>query len=302
MRAGLFGLLLLLFSQLVCARPELLVVGSESAHHRAVFAAMQQVLERERAAPEAVFLTLEQYRAWRGSPPALLISLGSAAAQELAATRAGVPLLCVLLSQAEFLALPPGGGTAPSAIFIEQPLRRYLLLARVAVPQRRDVGAILGPVSGRLAADLRREGERLHLEVQTASISAEHELDAALGRIVTPSSVLLALPDSLVVNVDTARTLILGAYHRGAALIGYSQALAKAGALMAVHSTPEQFGREAGEMVLAALAATPPRLSPARYPSYYSVSVNYQVARALGLEIPAEEKLLQALRRQEAAP
>jgi len=298
---ALWFCLALLPSAVWSASPQVVVVGGTGAYHHAVFTAMRGVVEQARSSRQVVFRTVEQYLADKTQQPVLLVAVGTAAAEALVSLPRRAPLLCVLIPRGEYAALPQQDGAALGALFVDQPLRRYLLLARLTLPERRNVGAVLGPLSGVLAEELRSEGRRLQLDVHTATIESDQELAAAVEQASVPAGVLLALPDPLVVNVDTARTLILSAYHRGVALVGYSQALAKAGALMAVHSTPEQLGQEAGEMVLAALASAPLRLPPPRHPSYFSVSVNYQVARALGLNLPAEESLVRELQRQEGA-
>lgn len=282
------------------ASPRIVVVGGESVHHRAVFVAMRQALERGRSGYELVYRTLEQYQAESESPAVMWVAVGAAAAQALAAAPRTVPLLCVLLPRSEFASLPRTGTAPLGALFVDQPVHRYLLLARLTLPERSQIGAVLGPLSVDMAGELRDAGRRLQLEVTTVTVADSTGLGTAMAQVSRPDGVLLALPDPAVVNADTARTLILDAYHRGVALIGYSQALAKAGALMAVHSTPEQLGQEAGEMVLASLAGQ--LLPPPRYPSYFSVSVNYQVARALKLYLPAEDRLARELRQLEGAP
>lgn len=293
---------LMLLPATFAAPPRIVVVGGESVHHRAVFVAMRQALERGRSGHELVYRTLEQYQAEPVPSPVMLVSVGTVAAQALAAAPRAVPLLCVLLPRGEFSALPQTGTAPLGALFIDQPVRRYLLLARLTLPERRQFGAVLGPLSSALEGELLAEGRSLQLEVKTATLGDGVGLTGALEQVSRPHGILLALPDPVVVNADTAGTLILDAYHRGIALIGYSHALAKAGAVMAVHSAPEQLGQEAGEMILAALASRPVALPPPRYPSYFSVSVNYQVARALELNLPAEERLVRELRQLEGAP
>lgn len=297
----LLGCLTLILSGTAWAQARVVVVGGESAHHRVVFAAMRQALERGRSGTEVMYRTVAQYQTEPLARPELLVAIGTAAAEVLTALPREAPLLCVLLPRADYAALPQSEAVGAGALFIDQPVRRYLMLARLSLPQHRTVGAVLGPVSSALEEELRSEGQRLRLDTHIATIAEGQELAGALEQLTQTTDIALALPDPVVVNADTASTLILDAYHRGVPLIGYSQALAKAGALMALHTTPEQVGQEAGEMVRAALAATPVRLPPPRYPSYYSIAVNYQVARALGLELPAEEQLLRELRRQETA-
>jgi ABC-type uncharacterized transport system substrate-binding protein len=82
-------------------------------------------------------------------------------------------------------------------------------------------------------------------------------------------------------------------------VIGFSQAYVRAGALAAVHSTANQIGRQAGEWI-AELAHTDNwQLGTPRYPRYYSVAVNTQVAQSLNLNVRNENVLLQQLQQLE---
>jgi hypothetical protein len=53
---------------------------------------------------------------------------------------------------------------------------------------------------------------------------------------------LLAVPDPLVFNSQTAANILAAAYRRRIPLIGFSPAYTRAGALVSLYSTPDQIG------------------------------------------------------------
>lgn len=88
---------------------------------------------------------------------------------------------------------------------------------------------------------------------------------------------------------------MITAYRYQDPMIGFSQAYVKAGALAAVYTTPEQTGKQVGEIAMRALGGKVVLLSPPKYPKHFSVSVNYQVARSLDISIGDEADILQRL-------
>jgi hypothetical protein len=68
---------------------------------------------------------------------------------------------------------------------------------------------------------------------------------------------------------------------------------------MAVHSTPEQLGMDAANVVRETVAERQANVPDGRYPGIFSVSVNYQLARALRLDMRSEVALEEIIRRAE---
>nr|HPR06509.1 ABC transporter substrate binding protein [Denitromonas sp.] len=92
---------------------------------------------------------------------------------------------------------------------------------------------------------------------------------------------------------------LLTAYRHRSPVIGFSPAYVRAGAVMAVYSSPEQMGQQAAEMAVQSLLGNP--LPEARHPAYFSVSVNPHVARSLSIDLPDAATLEAQIRRQEGA-
>lgn len=230
----------------------------------------------------------------------LVVAVGVRAADVLDQLSPRPPLLAILVPREWYLknarAVPAGSVSSPlSAIYVDQPFDRQARLIRLAFPDAKRVGLVVGekrePLVRKLQAALHRQG--LSLEHET--ISTERELIGSLERVLPSSDLLLALPDPIAFNRTTAQTIFLTSYRYRDPVLGYSSSLTRAGALLSLYSTPAQVGRQAAEWIAAAGAGAMLRMPPPSYPDYFSVSINNQVARSLGIKLPAEAELLREL-------
>jgi ABC-type uncharacterized transport system substrate-binding protein len=219
----------------------------------------------------------------------------------VARSESNVPVLSVLLPRLTFerIVAESSRRNRPgsfSALYLDQPVSRQLNLLRHALPGRKRVAALIGPESAPLLPRLRTAIGRAGLELQVEQVSEESEIVPALNRLLPNNDVLLALPDGVAYNRNTARPILLTTYRYQRPLVGFSQAYVTAGALVAVYTTPAQVARQAADL-LRALPPGRPVLGAPQYPSNFSVAVNRNVARSLGLDIPDESVLREALER-----
>ena len=224
----------------------------------------------------------------------LVIAVGTRAAQHLLRVpELRVPVLCLLVPRSSYETLVSGLRAADarrvSAVFLDQPLARQIELIRQALPGLNRVGTVTGPDSARELDRLQQAIEARGIKLVSERVARDSELFPALSRVMSDSDVFLALPDSRVINSDTAQNLLLTSYRLRSPVIGYSAAYVRAGAFAAVFSTPQQMGLQAGEIARAYLRS--PVLPAPQYPRNFSVAVNRQVSRSLGLE-PDEDTVL----------
>ena len=230
----------------------------------------------------------------------LIITVGVEAASTVLRGPLSEPVYCTFLPQTTFGTLvqqrPATGsaGARVSALYLDQPDERRLRLLRLALPQAAKLGVVLGPESRAGQAAMRRSASAQGIELQIEVIDDEKQLIGALHRVMAETDALYAVPDPLVFNRHTAQNILLTAYRLGKPVIGYSRAYVNAGALLALHSTPAQVGRQLAETLLA-LPATH-TLPPPRPPRYFSLEINERVAHSLGLSIGQAEEILQQLR------
>lgn len=117
-----------------------------------------------------------------------------------------------------------------------------------------------------------------------------------LNRALQESDAFIAVADNVVSNRKTVQNLLLTTYRQKVPVIGYSRAYVRAGALAAVYSTPEQIGRQAGELVGGLMKKEKWSLPAPLHPRYFSIEVNREVARSLGISVPRTKSIEKRLR------
>jgi len=234
----------------------------------------------------------------------VIVPIGLSAAQAVMTREQDLPsppaTLCLLIPRQSFerLAKPLSAEHARrvSAVFIDQPLSRQLDLLRIALPDRHRVAVILGPSSQELEGSLRSEARNRDLSLDFARVGESSGVYAALQSVMPESDLLLLVPDPVVANADTVYGLLLTSYRAQIPVVGYSEGLLNAGALVSLFSTARQQGRQGAEIAGRILSGE--GLPAPQHPRYFSVRVNASVARSLGLRLPAESALNAALNGQ----
>lgn len=240
--------------------------------------------------------------------PDLIVTVGVAAfdgaldrlAQKEAAW-ARVPVLAILLPQAVFEARMASGAVVQrpiSAVVLDQPLGRQMAFIKRALPDRRHVGVLSGTQTRPLLKALEKEASGRGLRLMSAPVAnAPDDLYPALRSVLEEADVLLALPEPAVYNSGTLQNILLTTYRARTPLVAFSPAYVKAGAVLALYSTPAQVARRAAEIVREWRAGR--GLPAVQAPREFTVVLNAKVAASLGLQIDDANAIVESLRRQE---
>ncbi len=230
--------------------------------------------------------------------PDLIVTVGTEAAQILLQEVSDTPMCMILIPRTTSEALVREYEHASmatrrpiSVVYIDQPFQRQLRLVRLTLPRSHNLGVVYGPLSRESGKQLKAAADAEKWHLHAVSINRENELFSALTRVLDSSDVLLALPDPLVYNQHSTQNILLETYRQRKPLIGYSHAYVSAGALAAVYSTPHQIGLQVGEHLVELRGKTGANMPSSRYPKYFTVEVNQQVAQSLGLTIAAATEL-----------
>lgn len=305
------------FTHLVTACLCLMTYGSASAAGTvSVWVALSETGGAYAEAAEALRVEVEQAQPghieWRAAhwsqfssakpKPHWVIAVGTAAQrgmQELFASEgAPPPLLAILVPRLAFERIADPArlrGGSLSAVFLDQPPARQLELIRLALPAARNIGILFSAESKAHGASLEKAAKERGMRLATSQVGPDG-LFPALQALLDEVEVLLALPDPTVFNSQTAANILTAAYRRQIPLIGFSPAYVKAGALLALYSTPVQVGTRGGEVLRQAFADK--LLPPPQWSREYVVAVNYDVARSLGVA-PDGTRLAEQLRLRE---
>lgn len=281
------------------------VIESESAAATEFVQALRKDLENRGDKPYSVNVVhgVSGIGTTADAAPDLIIAVGVQALQQTAALAEHRQILGVLIPLQAYqrIRVQHPANHALTAIPLDQPYARQLALLRHLLPTAKQVGLLLGPSNAELAAHVTRAAPAYQLNTLVRTIDSESLLPTALGQLLPACDVLLATPDPLVYTRETAQTILLTSYRHQKPVIGFSKAYVTAGALAAVYSKPEQIARQAADIIVQGAsrnAALPPTLSP----QYFSVAINRQVARSLGITTDSEMSLADKIRNEEVSP
>jgi putative ABC transport system substrate-binding protein len=265
--------------------------------------AIRAELRRGAGGADIVVRPWREFVAGNAAPPRLVVAVGVAALRGVVESGVKGPLVATLVPRAAYARFADAAGArTATAVWLDQPMTRQLDLLRLALPERRRVGVLLGPESRIFDTDLRHAAADRNQTVAAEYVEAPSQLPGALQQALEGADVLLALPDPQIYNSATIQDVLMAAYRRRVPMAGFSPAYVRAGALLALYSTPAQIGAQVGEIVRGFLAGRP--LPPAQGPREFSVSVNADVARSLGIPVDADAaaRWAEQLRAKEKAP
>ena len=225
----------------------------------------------------------------------LVIALGVKALTASASLKLTTPVLGVFIPMPAFNSLLTKGKRDLgnfSAIVLDQPFSRQFALIKNILPESKKIGLLLGPTSSQYADIIKEEGEEAGLSINVENVYLEAELIPKLNAALPISDALMAVPDTLIYSRETAQPILLTSYRQQKPIFGYSQSYVRAGAIAAVYSSSRQIGKQAAEIALTSQKEANV-LPPPQVPKYFSVMVNYQVARSLNLVLKSDEEIYQ---------
>lgn len=233
----------------------------------------------------------------------LVVTVGTVAAKTVLKMKTSVPVLSTLVPRSSYRVISTENADARlSSIYLDQPLERRFRLIETVLPSSRNVSVVLGPSTVYMQSELQSLARIHRLRIKTEKMSPNQRLAAPLHRVLEDSNVFLAVADPVVSSRRTVQNLLLTTYRHRVPVIAYSRAYVKAGALAAVYSTPQQIGKQAGELVGEFVRSGSWKLPSPQYPEYFSVDINRQVAQSFGVRIPSTAEVVRKLQHEREAP
>lgn len=184
-----------------------------------------------------------------------------------------------------------------SALHLDQPESRFMDLVSLLPGNPATIGLLKSTSSGVSLSRYRAAAQRSNLRLIEGSVATERDIADVVQTVAGQSDLLLATPDPLVFSPQSIQTILLSTFRARVPMIGFSPAYTRAGALVSIHSSTGQLAEQAAEMIRHALERG--RLSPPQAPRDFEVSINRNVARSLGIDMPAESFLREQIRLRE---
>lgn len=213
----------------------------------------------------------------------LIVSVGAEGLQALRDRRPPVLLLAPSPSDAVL-------GKTDSAIYWSPSLSAQLALTRYLLPATNRIGMLVSndPDDQSWIRSFRQYAATQSVDVRIMEADPAR-LARQVAELATTCDVLLAQPDLRLYNRDSIRLVLLAAYRQNRVLIGPGPAFVRAGALASLYAPPARIAEAVAQAVRA--FERNGRLPPPARLKHFSVSLNAQVARSLGLTVPAAAEL-----------
>ena len=158
-------------------------------------------------------------------------------------------------------------------------------LAKTFLPSLSRVGVIYDPAKTRgMVSEFEVAAKASGLKLEKAEVSARGAVIDAARAMMPRIDVLWLLPDSTVVGLDTFKVLVATTVAAKVGLVGFSEGMARTGAVLSVEATHGEIGRRASvaaKRVLTGASASPEAPEGAAY-------LNAKTAELIGLTIAPE--------------
>ncbi|ANB02904.1 ABC transporter substrate-binding protein [Ectothiorhodospira sp. BSL-9] len=172
-----------------------------------------------------------------------------------------------------------------AAIFMDIPLEQRMAIAREVLPGINRLALIEGPSRASPVEGLASHESNGATGVERFVSYQENDLIRTFARASERADAILTVPDRRVYNPRTIVSIVMTTYRHRTPLIAHSESLLRAGALISIHATPEQLGKEAA-MLLQSLESGQPQWSAQRHHTErHEVAINPYVARSLRIQV-----------------
>jgi ABC-type uncharacterized transport system substrate-binding protein len=216
--------------------------------------------------------------------PNIIVAAGSASVEAVNAAGPSVPVVATMV-----LARAPGSATyqkTVGTVTLDVPPAEILLRLKRLYPKRTRIALIRGPGLSSVAASNVVDSARVQgYVVQVLDCPTPKVLLDVLVTLRDRVDFVWCLPDTSLYQGPTIQALILEAIRHRIPLIGFSEGLVRAGALVGFYPDYHEIGRQTAEAVSRHARGQPP--VPVESPRALRAAVNERVMRALGVQYVA---------------
>jgi putative ABC transport system substrate-binding protein len=172
-------------------------------------------------------------------------------------------------------------------VSLDIPAQTQLRRMMSVLPKVRRVGVLYDPKKSAAAvSEMKQAAADLGLEAVNQEVDAQSSLPEATALIVSRIDLLWAPVDSTVFNSRSAQFVLTQMLLHKVPVMGFSENMVKAGALLAPRVNYEAIGRQTAELLRDALRPGGPSREPVLAPQDFQIVVNGRVLGLLGNPIP----------------
>jgi putative ABC transport system substrate-binding protein len=180
-----------------------------------------------------------------------------------------------------------------SLVLLDQPLSRYLAFTALML-QPSSVGIVS---SDKLMLNNKQQDilAKFHFKLEQYEFQKQTNLLTTVRQLLKNNNAFLLLPDDNIYNSNTLKGILLTSYRSRKPIVSYSPSHVKAGALASIFSSPSDIGLQLASVIKHLIVKRQQTKPIIQFAQYFSIKVNSRVARALGINLPNEEKIIDRL-------
>lgn len=217
-----------------------------------------------------------------------IIALGTQAVSKTLASQAtsasaNTPIAAALITEQAYNKIKqkqlhnnPSAGFSNVSLFpIDQPVERFILLAKHIMPSAQSLGIMLGPNTQAHKEEINLKAHQLFPKVHHSEIGINDNPIHSLSPTIKNSDVFIALPDKQKINLATSKWILQLGQRSRVPVIAFSQKYTQAGALASIYYAPADIAESISNWLT----------DPKQRSQPFTVSINENVAKALRLKL-----------------
>ena len=174
-----------------------------------------------------------------------------------------------------------------AGIALEIPFKNQIQSLQRVLPKIKRIGVIYNPQkTKRIVKNAIRQANSLGVELVPRSVSSEREVPATLRAIVPHIDALWLLPDSTVLTSESFNFLLKTTLEANVPVVGFSPELVSKGALLSVHFSYEDVGKQAARLTKNFLHGKKFAPGVVLSPEPLRSAINLKTANFLGISVP----------------
>ena len=228
----------------------------------------------------------------------LIVTIGQQAMISTSQINRSPPILSTLIpkqSREKYRAVTDNATKNNTAIFIDNPPERQILLAKILLGNLQRLGILVSVSSIYTKDSIEKTVKNIGLKSRIETVAGDDNLIGKLSLVLSASDAFLALPDATIFNRDTAKNILLTTYRHRTPVIAYSASYVKAGALAAVYTTPQQIAEQTGRTLIDILQSNLSLPAHDSAPEDFEVIINQNVSKSLGIPFHDENEIKRQL-------
>jgi putative ABC transport system substrate-binding protein len=183
--------------------------------------------------------------------------------------------------------LTPGDEGRVHGVSLDIPAQTQLRQIMTVLPKVKRVGVLYDPEKSASAVrEMKQAATELGLEVVDQKVIRQSSLPEETAAIASRIDLLWAPVDSTVFNSRSAQFVLTQMLQRKVPVMGFSENMVKAGALLGPRVSYTAIGRQTAELLRAILNPSKRSRERVQAPQEYQIVVNGRVLALLGNSIP----------------